>query len=68
MNIRRFLFWLLIIALIWLFRPVAVWGEFQRIWAQRELILRVLVICITLYFAYGIYSLYSQGWFWWLTK
>lgn len=63
MNLRRILFLVLIVALIWLFRPAATWSELERIWARREIVLRALVVMILIYFAYGLYSLYSQGYF-----
>jgi len=44
MNIRRLLILLVIVGLFFLFKPVTAWAETQRIWAQREWILYVLVI------------------------
>jgi cadmium resistance protein CadD (predicted permease) len=66
MNLRRTLFLLLIVALIWLFRPAGTWNELQRIWERRELVLRALVFIILVYFLYGLYSLYEQGRLAWL--
>jgi hypothetical protein len=63
MNVRRTLFLLLVLALIWLLRPSSMWNESKRMWAQRELLLRVLVVIIVLYFGYGLYELYRTGWF-----
>jgi hypothetical protein len=37
-------------------RPGTAWQEGKRIWSQRELIVRLLVVMIALYFAYGIYE------------
>ena len=63
MNLRRILFLVLIVTLIWLFRPAATWSELERIWARREIVLRALVVIILVYFVYGLYSLYGQGYF-----
>lgn len=63
MNVRRTLFLLTILVLIWLLRPGQVWSESKRMWTQRELILRTLVVIVILYFAYGLYELYQRGWF-----
>jgi hypothetical protein len=65
MNLRRFLFWLIITLLFIILRPKAVWYEFNRIYTHRETIWRVLTLLISLYFAYGLYSLYLQGWKLW---
>jgi hypothetical protein len=63
MNGRRFLFLFLVLICFWVFKPAKMWDESKRIWAQRELILRILVTLIVAYFAYGLYELYRQGWF-----
>lgn len=63
MNFRRFVTFLIIILLIAIFRPSGFWRELKRIWDQRELITRVLTTLILLYLAYGLYELYTQGWF-----
>lgn len=60
MNIRRLLILLVIVGLFFLFKPVTAWAETQRIWAQREWILYVLVTTIGLYLLYGLYGLYVQ--------
>ncbi len=65
MNLRRFFFWLIIALLFIVLRPKVVWSEFNRIYTNRETIWRVLTLVITLYFAYGLYSLYLQGWKLW---
>jgi len=54
---------LLLIILFWLFTPKTVWREAQRLWAQRDLMLRTLVVIIIVYFVYGIYELHQRGWF-----
>ena len=61
MNTKRILFWLVLIAALFLLRPGDTWRETQRIWRQRNLILGVLVTVIVTYLIYGIYSLYRQG-------
>lgn len=68
MNLRRILFLLLIVTLIWLFRPAGVRNELQRIWSRREIVLRALVVMILVYFVYGLFLLYEQGYFDWLLK
>lgn len=62
MNFRRFVTVLIIILLIFIFRPSGFWRELQRIWAQRETITRILTVLVLSYLAYGIYQLYSEGW------
>jgi hypothetical protein len=66
MNARRIFLLLLILLLIWMMRPGQVWQEGKRIWSQRELVVRLLVIMIGLYFAYGVYELYNRGWLDWI--
>ncbi len=61
MSLSR-IFWLLVLLLlILIFKPSGLWKEMKRIWAQRELVLRILVTVIVLYFLYGLYSLYARG-------
>jgi len=63
MNLRRLVTFIIIILLIAIFRPSGFWRELKRIWDQRELITRVLTTLILLYLVYGLYELYTQGWF-----
>lgn len=63
MNVRRLVIFLIIILLLALFRPSGVWRELKRIWEQRETITRILTVLVLAYLAYGIYRLYTDGWF-----
>ena len=65
MSIRRSLVWILLILFVVLLRPMGVWRESKQLWAQRERVVRVLVVVFGLYFLYGLYELYVQGWFTW---
>lgn len=62
MKTRTLFLLLVLVVLIWLFKPAQVWGEARRMWRQRELMLKVLVAMIVLYLLYGVYELYEQGW------
>ena len=62
MTSRRVWILLIIVVVLILIRPSQVWKETKRTWAQRDLILRILVSLIGLYLIYGLYSLYSKGW------
>jgi hypothetical protein len=61
MNLRRIFILLIIIVLLLALKPKGVWAEMKRSWAQRERILRVLVVMIGLYLLYGLYSMYQRG-------
>ncbi len=63
MNVRRLVIFLIIILLLAAFRPSGVWRELKRIWEQRETITRILTVLVLAYLAYGIYRLYTDGWF-----
>jgi hypothetical protein len=63
MNVRRLVIFLIIILLLAVFRPSGVWRELKRIWEQRETITRILTVLVLAYLAYGIYRLYTDGWF-----
>jgi hypothetical protein len=66
MKSSRWLLWLLLLLIIVLMRPSGLWQELKRMWAQRELLLRVLVVMIGIYFLYGLYSMYQRGMLpWW---
>ena len=62
MKTRILFLFLILLGMIWFFKPANVWSEARRMWAQRELLLRTLVVIIVLYLLYGIYELYQQGW------
>jgi hypothetical protein len=62
MKTRTLFLLLIILGLIWLFKPANAWAEARRMWAQRELMLRTLVVVIVLYLLYGVYELYQRGW------
>ena len=62
MNLRRIVTFVIIILLIAIFRPSGFWNEAKRIWAQRELITRLLFFLVMAYLLYGIYQLYTEGW------
>jgi hypothetical protein len=66
MNARRTFLLLLILLLVFFMRPGTMWQEGKRMWSQRELIVRLLVFMIGLYFAYGLYELYTRGWLDWV--
>jgi hypothetical protein len=66
MKSNRWLLWLLLLLIIVLMRPSGMWQEMKRMWTQRELLLRVLVVMIGIYFLYGLYSMYQRGMLtWW---
>jgi hypothetical protein len=62
MRVRVLFLLLVLLLLIWLFKPANAWSEAKRMWSQRELMLRVLVVIIVLYMVYGVYELYQRGW------
>ncbi|RIK45013.1 MAG: hypothetical protein DCC55_00605 [Chloroflexi bacterium] len=62
MKTRTLFLLLVLVVLLWLFKPAQVWGEARRMWRQRELMLKVLVAMIVLYLLYGMYELYERGW------
>lgn len=63
MNFRRLIAFIIIILLLAIFRPSGFWRELKRIWEQREIITRILTTLILIYLTYGVYMLYTQGWF-----
>jgi len=63
MNLRRIVTFVIIILLFAIFRPSGFWKEIQRIWDQRETITRLLFYLVMAYLIYGLYELYSEGWF-----
>lgn len=62
MTIRRFVFFIVIILLLAIFRPSGFWHELKRMWEQRETITRILFFMVMAYLLYGIYQLYTEGW------
>jgi putative effector of murein hydrolase len=62
MRTRTLFLLLIVLLLFWLFKPANAWGEAKRMWAQRELLVRTLVVIIIIYMAYGVYQLYQRGW------
>ncbi len=64
MNIRRILILLMVLLIVVLARPRGVWNESRQLWGQRNRILRVLVVTVVVYFLYGLFQLYRQGWVW----
>jgi hypothetical protein len=63
MSVRRLVIFLIIILLLAIFRPSGFWRELKRIWEHRETITRILTVLVLAYLAYGVYRLYSDGWF-----
>ena len=66
MSIRRDFLIIIIIVLLVLIKPTGFWREIKQMWAQRERLVRVLVVVVGLYFLYGLYTLYllyDPGWF-----
>lgn len=61
MSSRTWFLLVVLLFLILLVKPGKLWAEMKRIWSQRDIILRLLVLIVGLYFLYGVYRLYSQG-------
>ncbi len=61
MRTRTLLLLIIVLVLLWRFKPTKAWGELKRMWAQRELLLGTLVVIIAIYMAYGFYQLYQRG-------
>ena len=62
MKLRTVLLLIILAMLIWLFKPANAMSEAKRLWRQRDLMLRTLVVIIMIYFIYGFYELYQRGW------
>lgn len=60
MTIRRLLIIFLLIGLLLLLKPKAVWSEFQRIRSQWNTILGLLVVVVAVYLLYGVWTLFSN--------
>lgn len=61
MSTRTFLVLILILVILFVYRPRFVWREFMRMWGQREYILRVIVVVVGIYLLYGLYNMYERG-------
>lgn len=61
MTVRRLLLVLLLVIIVVVLKPKIVWQEFNRMWSQRETILRLLVTVVGLYLLYGLYTIWSTG-------
>ena len=59
MTIRRLLLIFVLVGLLLLLKPKAVWAEFQRVRGQWNTILGLLVIVVLGYLLYGIWMLIS---------
>ncbi|MCB0045919.1 MAG: hypothetical protein H6642_18120 [Caldilineaceae bacterium] len=58
---RRLLFWLGLLLFIFLLQPRESLARMQHLWAQRNRVLSVLVICLAIYLLYGLFSFYRRG-------
>ena len=63
MKSLRIVLLLIILLIVVLYRPMGVWSELKRLWARRDYVLGVLVTAVGIYLLYGLYSMYTQGWF-----
>jgi hypothetical protein len=63
MKSMRVVLLLLILLLLVLYRPLGVWAKLREMWARRDYVLGVFVFAIVVYLLYGLYSMYTQGWF-----
>jgi hypothetical protein len=61
MKLRTLLLLVMLITLAWLFKPANATAEAKRLWRQRDLMLRTLVVIILVYLVYGFYELYQRG-------
>jgi hypothetical protein len=66
MDLRRLLILLVLLLVVFAFKPLGVWAYLQRLWARRDLIVGTLFIIIVLYLAYGLYTMYRQHMLDWL--
>jgi hypothetical protein len=57
-TFRRLLVLLALIILLLLLKPRWLWRELNRIWSQRETIIRLLMIVIAVYLLYGVYTIW----------
>lgn len=61
MTIRRLLLVFLLLVLVLLLKPKAVWSEFRRIRGQWNTILTLLVIVVAIYLMFGFWRAYVSG-------
>lgn len=61
MSSRGWFLLIVLLFLVLLIKPGTLWSELKRMWSQREIITRLLVLIVGLYFLYGVYRLYTQG-------
>ncbi len=61
MTLRRLLFLLLLVLLVFVLRPRAVMSEVRRIYSQRETIWKLLTLVVFAYLFYGLYTLWQGG-------
>lgn len=61
MTLRRLLFLILILLLVFVLRPSAVMSEVRRIYSQRETIWKLLTLVVFVYLLYGLYTLWQSG-------
>lgn len=60
MDSRRILILLVLLALLFIFKPLGVWAYFRRIWERRDLIVGTLFFIIIAYLAYGLFTMYQR--------
>lgn len=63
MKSLRIVLLLIILLIIVLYRPRGVWSELKRLWSRRDYVLGVLVTAVGIYLLYGLYTMYTRGWF-----
>jgi hypothetical protein len=59
----RLLLLLIVLAIVVLYRPKGVYNELKRLWARQDYVLGVLVFAVGIYLLYGLYTMYTRGWF-----
>jgi hypothetical protein len=68
---RTWLLLILLIIVVTLYRPRGVWREVKRLWGQRDYLLKVLFVVVSIYFVYGLYNMYERGmlsWEWYQAR
>jgi hypothetical protein len=66
MDFRRLFLLLILLALVFVFKPLGGWAYLKRIWARRELIVGTLFVIIIIYLAYGLLTMYQQDMLDWI--
>jgi hypothetical protein len=61
MTLRSMLLLIILLLLAFAYRPRVVWRELMQVWGRRKRVLRTLVVVITIYFIYGLYTIYQRG-------